>query len=130
MTPSGGLLLTAGGTMVKVWDLVAGGRLLATLSPHQKTVKSLCLSGTGKYLGTGSLDRQAHWIDLASFKTVYSTQYPAYISDTRFTKLLVHVADLLLELFLPEHRMSGRVDRLRGRSTSATLTCLICASYT
>jgi WD40 repeat protein len=113
LTPSSGLLLTAGGTMVKVWDLVAGGRLLATLSPHQKTVKSLCLSGTGKYLGTGSLDRQAHWIDSASFKTVYSTQY---ISDTRFTKPLVHVADLLLELFLPEHRMSGRVDRLRGRS--------------
>ena len=73
VTPSGGLLLTAGGTMVKVWDLVAGGRLLATLSPHQKTVKSLCLSGTGKYLGTGSLDRQAHWINLASFKTVYRT---------------------------------------------------------
>jgi WD40 repeat protein len=35
VTPSGGLLLTAGGTMVKVWDLVAGGRLLATLLPHQ-----------------------------------------------------------------------------------------------
>jgi hypothetical protein len=67
---------------------------------------------------------------LASFKTVYSTQYPAYISDTQFTKLLVHVADLLLEPFLPEHRMSGRVDGLRGRSTSATFTCLICASYT
>jgi U3 small nucleolar RNA-associated protein 15 len=32
--------------------------------------------------------------------------------DARFTKLLVHIADLLLELFLPEHGTSGRVDRL------------------
>ena len=68
----GGLLLKAGGTMVKVWDLVADGRLLATLSPHYNTVTSLCLSGTGKYLVTGSLYRQAHSIDLARFKTVYS----------------------------------------------------------
>ena len=77
--PSGGLLVTAGGTMVKVWDLVAGGKLLSSLSPHHKTVTSLALSGSGKYLLTGSLDRQVHWVDLASFKTVYSLLYPASV---------------------------------------------------
>merc|ERR1712013_838887 len=74
VTSSGGLLVTAGGTMVKIWDLVAGGRLLASLSPHHKTVTSLCLSGTGKYLVTGSLDRQAHLIDLATFRSSYTLQ--------------------------------------------------------
>jgi U3 small nucleolar RNA-associated protein 15 len=77
VTPSGGLLFTTRGPMV--WDLVAGGRLLTTLSPHHKTVTSLCLSGTGKYLGTGSLDGQVHWINLASFKNVDSMQYPASV---------------------------------------------------
>jgi U3 small nucleolar RNA-associated protein 15 len=236
VTPSGGLLLTASVTMVKVWDLVAGGRLLTTLSPHHKTVTSLCLSGTGKYLGTGSLDRQVHWINLAIFKTVDSMQYSAsvmavgvmkgnncvvagmldglvqfhtrkekevkkgmrtdtrrykkmtshrYLQHTAFTagpgdqvvgqdsydielrydfllrkyeyqraldqvlmpyvvrkkpeykfslpmellrrKGLVHIADLLLELFLPKHGMSGRVDglfkQLRQRLKNETAHC-------
>lgn len=77
--PSGGLLVTAGGTQIKVWDLLSGGKLLASISPHHKTITSLCLSGAGKYLVSGSLDRQVHWIDLASFKTVYTMQYPASV---------------------------------------------------
>jgi len=79
VTTSGALLVTVGGTMVKVWDLVAGGRLLTSLSPHHKTITSLALSGSGKHLVTGSLDRQAHWIELASFRSVYSLQFPASV---------------------------------------------------
>jgi len=79
VVPSGGLLITAGGTMLKIWDLVAGGKLLTKLSPHHKTITSLSLAGSGKYLVTGSLDRQAHWMDLATFRTVYSLQYPASV---------------------------------------------------
>jgi len=79
MLPNGGLLVTGGGTQVKIWDLVAGGKLLCSLSPHHKTVTSLCLTGGGKYLVSGSLDRQAHWIDLSSFKTTYTMQYPSSV---------------------------------------------------
>ena len=86
VTSSGGLLVTAGGTMVKIWDLVAGGRLLSSLSPHHKTVTSLCMSGTGKYLVTGSLDRQAHLIDLASFRSSYTLQYPASVMAVAVSK--------------------------------------------
>lgn len=77
--PSGGLLVTGGGSLIKVWDLVAGGKLLTSVSPHHKTVTSMCLSGGGKYLVTGALDRQAHWMDLSTFKTAYSMQYPASV---------------------------------------------------
>jgi len=35
-----------------------------------------------------------------------------YISDMRFTRLLVYVADLLVDLYLPHHGMSERIDRL------------------
>ena len=34
------------------------------------------------------------------------------ISDSRFTQLLVHVADMLMDLFLPQHGFSGQVDTL------------------
>jgi len=34
------------------------------------------------------------------------------ISDSRFTLLLVHVADMLMDIFLPQHGFSGQVDTL------------------
>ena len=34
------------------------------------------------------------------------------ISDSRFTLLLVHVADLLMDIFLPQHGFGGQVDTL------------------
>ena len=34
------------------------------------------------------------------------------ISDSRFTLLLVHVADMLMDIFLPQHGFSGKVDTL------------------
>lgn len=77
--PGGGLLVSAGGTVVKIWDLVAGGRLLASLSPHHKTVTSLSLAGRGNCLISGSLDRQVHWTDLTTFRGVFSMHYPASV---------------------------------------------------
>lgn len=49
MTPvhvhdAGGLAVTAGGTSLCVWDMMAGGRLLQRLSQHQKTVTCVVLS--------------------------------------------------------------------------------------
>jgi len=37
-----------------------------------------------------------------------------YIADTRFSTMMIHVANLLMELYLPEHGMSSTVDQLFG----------------
>lgn len=51
------LLLFAGGNVVKVWDSLNGGKLLATLCHHHKTVTSLCFaSDHGRFL-SASLDK-------------------------------------------------------------------------
>ena len=34
------------------------------------------------------------------------------ISDSRFTQLLVHVADMLMDIFLPQHGFGSQVDNL------------------
>ena len=53
----------------KVWDVLGGGgRLLHTLSNHQKTVTCLALDGTGTRLLTGGLDRHVKIYNLESFK--------------------------------------------------------------
>lgn len=95
--PGGGLVITAGGTQIKVWDLVGGGRLLSSLSPHHKTVTSLCLSGRGNCLVSGSLDRQVHWTDLTSFRSVFSGQYPASVMSVAVTGNDKHVVAGMLD---------------------------------
>lgn len=64
--------------MIKIWDMV-GGRLLSSISPHHKTITSLCVSGSGRCLVSGSLDRQVVWTDLSTFRQVYNKQCPASV---------------------------------------------------
>eukprot|EP00753_Platysulcus_tardus_P020885 PLAT8452.3.p1 GENE.PLAT8452.3~~PLAT8452.3.p1 ORF type:complete len:540 (+),score=230.78 PLAT8452.3:21-1640(+) len=65
-----GLLFTAGGNTVKLWDILSGGRLMATLENHQKTVTSLCMDGEGKRLITASLDAHIKVIDTTELQVV------------------------------------------------------------
>ena len=56
MFPSGGMGVTAGGNVVRVWDLLRGrgGRPLASFSSHQKTITSLSFDGScGRLLSAG-----------------------------------------------------------------------------
>jgi len=76
--PGGSLIVTAGGSLIKVWDMV-GGKLLSSISPHHKTITSLCVSGSGQCLVSGSLDRQVTWTDLSTFRQVYSKSFPTSV---------------------------------------------------
>uniref|UniRef100_A0A0D6RAL4 U3 small nucleolar RNA-associated protein 15 C-terminal domain-containing protein n=1 Tax=Araucaria cunninghamii TaxID=56994 RepID=A0A0D6RAL4_ARACU len=85
--PSGGLLATAGGNIVKVWDILGGGRLIHMMESHQKTVMSMCVSkvvrsGQASHdapsrLVTASLDGYMKAFDLNSFRVTHSAKYPA-----------------------------------------------------
>ena len=59
MFPSGGMGITAGGNVVRVWDLLRGeqGRAVAAFSNHQKTVTSLAFDGSYGRLLSAGLDR-------------------------------------------------------------------------
>jgi len=68
--------MVSGGTDVKVWDALAGGRLLAHVSQHHKTVTCLSLASDGKRLLSGSLDRHVKIYDVASYEVVHTLNYP------------------------------------------------------
>ncbi|KAL1494453.1 hypothetical protein ABEB36_010051 [Hypothenemus hampei] len=74
--PSGGLFLSAGGTDIKIWDALAGGRLRGSLAQHHKTVTCLRLASGGKRLLSGSLDRHVKIFDVSSFKVVHTLDFP------------------------------------------------------
>ncbi|XP_077203537.1 U3 small nucleolar RNA-associated protein 15 homolog [Paroedura picta] len=77
--PSGGLLVTAGGRYVKIWDVLKGGQLLVSLRNHHKTVTCLCLMSSGQRLLSGSLDRHVKVYSTTSYKVVHSFLYEASI---------------------------------------------------
>uniref|UniRef100_G3NKA3 U3 small nucleolar RNA-associated protein 15 homolog n=1 Tax=Gasterosteus aculeatus aculeatus TaxID=481459 RepID=G3NKA3_GASAC len=77
--PSEGLLVSAGGRHVKVWDLLKGGQPLVSLKNHHKTVTSLCLSSNGQRLLSASLDRHVKVYNTTNFKVVHNLDYAASI---------------------------------------------------
>ena len=50
-------MFLVGSNIIKVWDILGGGRLLAGFSNHQKTITSICFDGEHQHLLSGSLDR-------------------------------------------------------------------------
>lgn len=95
--PSGGLLATAGGNIVKVWDILGGGRPIHTMESHQKTVMAMCISKvprSGQALGDApsrlviaSLDGYMKVFDLDHFKVTHSARYPAPILSMGISSL-------------------------------------------
>ncbi|XP_073314801.1 protein SLOW WALKER 1 [Primulina huaijiensis] len=83
--PSGGLVATAGGDFVKIWDVIGGGKLLYSMESHNKTVTSICLGKIGKEtveeaeqyrILSVSLDGYMKVFDYAKFKIVHSMRFP------------------------------------------------------
>jgi U3 small nucleolar RNA-associated protein 15 len=75
--PSGTAALSAAGPILRVWDLVAGGRCLRALSNHQKTITSLAFDGRASRLLTGGLDQMVKVYDVSTYKVVHTMRYPA-----------------------------------------------------
>ncbi|XP_037536847.1 U3 small nucleolar RNA-associated protein 15 homolog [Nematolebias whitei] len=77
--PSEGLLVSAGGRYVKVWDLLKGGQPLVSLKNHHKTVTCLALSHNGHRLLSASLDRHVKVYNTTNYKVVHNFDYAASI---------------------------------------------------
>jgi len=73
--PSGGIAISAGDNQMRVWDLVSGGRLLHSLSNHQKSITALSLDQTGSRLLSASLDHFVKFYDLANYQVTHSIKY-------------------------------------------------------
>lgn len=84
--PAGGIFLSAGGTEIKIWDSIAGGRLLGNISQHHKTITCMTLASDNKRLLSGSLDRHVKIYDVSTFKTVHTLDFPNAILSLGVSK--------------------------------------------
>ena len=77
MFPSGTVALSTAGPILRIWDLVAGGRCTRALSNHQKTITALAFNASASRLLTGSLDQMVKVYDVSSYSVVHTMRYPA-----------------------------------------------------
>lgn len=77
MLPSGTVAISSAGPIIRVWDMVAGGRCLRAISNHQKTVTALTLNANASRLLTGGLDHMVKVYDVGSYEVVHTMRYPA-----------------------------------------------------
>ncbi|XP_028406892.1 U3 small nucleolar RNA-associated protein 15 homolog [Dendronephthya gigantea] len=100
--PSGGLCASAGHNMIKIWDILAGGRLVAAFTNHQKTITSLCFDGQCTRLLSASLDRHVKIYDVKDYKVVHSIHYPSPILSVGISlndkHIVVGMSDGLLSI--------------------------------
>nr|XP_043610271.1 protein SLOW WALKER 1 [Erigeron canadensis] len=90
--PSGGLIATAGGNSVKIWDVIGGGKLLYSMESHNKTVTKLCVGKIGDGNGdfgnrilSVSLDGYLKTFDYSTFKITSSIRYPSSLMSVAFS---------------------------------------------
>ncbi|WIA16183.1 hypothetical protein OEZ85_012896 [Tetradesmus obliquus] len=106
---SGGLLVTAGGTNLCIWDLLSGGKLLRRLSNFQKTVTCVKLSpyagpdsAAAPRMLAGSLDGHVKIFELDDFKVTHASKYPAPVTGLGLSAdcslLAVGMADGMLSV--------------------------------
>lgn len=84
--PSGGIFISAGGTEIKVWDIFNGGKLLANISQHHKTVTTLRLASNNSRLMSASLDRHVKIYDISTFKVVHNIDFPNAVLSMAISK--------------------------------------------
>ena len=77
MFPSGTVVLSAAGPILRIWDLVAGGRCTRAMSNHQKTVTSLAFNSDASRVLSGSLDQMVKVYDVSTYRVVHTMRYPA-----------------------------------------------------
>jgi len=78
--PSGGMIATAGGNSVKVWDLIGGGKMVCSMESHNKTVTSLRVArmeSAESRLVSVALDGYMKVFDYGRAKVTYSMRFPA-----------------------------------------------------
>jgi U3 small nucleolar RNA-associated protein 15 len=92
--PSGSLIFTSAGNEVKIFDLVAGGKLLHTFSSHQKNITGLALDSTSTRLLSCALDGHIKFYNLQQLKVVHGIKVGAPI-----VRFYIFLPDIFVFLF-------------------------------
>lgn len=132
-TGGGGMALSAGGPVVRAWDLLAGGRCTHAMSNHQKTVTKLALSvdsgagfsaeqgSGGVRLLSGGLDHLVKVYDPAQdYRVTHTMRYPAPILSLAVSPDESHIAAGMADGTLCIRKRELRASEMQSRAQQRT----------
>ncbi|KAK1428231.1 hypothetical protein QVD17_17060 [Tagetes erecta] len=90
--PGGGMIATAGGSCVKIWDMIGGGKLLYSMESHNKTVTSLCVAKIGSDGMSFANESRILSVSLDGYLKVFDYSKLKVTSSIRFPNALMSVA--------------------------------------
>ncbi|WFD30043.1 U3 small nucleolar RNA-associated protein 15 [Malassezia sp. CBS 17886] len=127
-TGGGGIALSAGGPVVRVWNLLSGGRCTHAISNHQKTVTKLALSmdsgadyASGESAGgirllSAGLDHLVKVYDPANdYRVTHTMRYPAPILSLGVSPDESHIAVGMSDGTLCIRKRELKASELEGR---------------
>ena len=128
-TGGGGIAVSAGGPVVRVWDLLSGGRCTHAISNHQKTVTSLALSvesgagftsssegSGGMRLMSGGIDHLVKVYDPAQdYRVTHTMRYPAPILSLAVAPDESHIATGMADGTLCIRKRELKASELQSR---------------
>lgn len=79
MFPNGGVAVSAGSNVMRVWDIFGGGNRIRGVMNHQKTITSLAFDSSRTRLLSGGLDQHVKVYDVVDYKVTYSMKFQAPI---------------------------------------------------
>jgi U3 small nucleolar RNA-associated protein 15 len=89
--PTGGVAVSVGGPILRVWDLNMG-KCVRALSNHQKTITCAAFDGTKGRVMTGGLDAMVKVYDVEDWKVVHTMRYPAPLLSLAVSPDDTHIA--------------------------------------
>ncbi|KAM6495843.1 WD40-repeat-containing domain protein [Amanita muscaria] len=90
--PSGTAVVSSAGPIIRVWDIVMGGRCTRALSNHQKTITSLTFNADASRVLTGGLDHLVKVYDVCTYKVVHTMRYPSPLLCLAISPDETHIA--------------------------------------
>jgi U3 small nucleolar RNA-associated protein 15 len=101
MFPSGSVAISSSGPIIRIWDLISGGRCLRAMSNHQKTITAMSFDGSSGRLLTGSLDQMVKVYDISTYKVVHTMRYPAPLLSIAVSVSSIHHGSAPLPIGCP-----------------------------
>ncbi|KAJ3722884.1 WD40 repeat-like protein [Lentinula raphanica] len=119
MFPSGTVAVSSAGPILRVWDLVAGGRCLRALSNHQKTVTALAFDSTASRLLSGGLDQMVKVYDVSTYKVAHTMRYPAPVLCLAVSPDETHIAAGMTDGTLSVRRRTPKASEAQSDASLA-----------
>ena len=118
------IIVSAGANYIRVWDILAGGKLMSSVSHHLKLITCIHYDAARNRILTGSLDKTVKILSAETFELDYGINYAAPVLSLALSPdhecLAVGMASGLLDIKLRTSEIDHETEKLKLSKSSST----------